>query len=696
MHSFLFLNLYFKVSIRDFINFMNELEKIQPSDSDPIFDNISRKQAEEFISENQNLEVNRNDLLAFIESLTGKTMASIIEEPLVHQENTINTDFLSSRPRSAALNTLALQHPRPRRSNIKECIESSNSLEKTVLENTTFEESLNPQKPSFMSSFVSHMTMSRQLSPISHSTPNKKQFNNVTSSEYFKTPNNQESFGELYKDPFTKSDYAAPKVEDNLEKIVLEGFGSSPSSILCRDISESSFLEKSPRTLQKDENILFLTDLIRKYKDTERQTNALIISHEQHIDELESKVESLSLELKDKKKELFETNSREKNLFGQVTILEKELEKLQHDLHSWEEKYSNMKINCEEQLNEIETVRKIVKEKENELIKSEQLIKDLKENKNSLEAEHFFFSDKISLLKEQYKELESKNQELEEYKFENIRLNEVIERLNCDLEDIKKDKPKNNLLDDVTINTKRTSMNLENELLSEFRDNEIETEKDRECPLNAGKFSINTCIKTLDKGIQVDTLQKTDILFKDKNDDFSLNFTDSSKALNFIKNENITDSEEINNQYNILSHEMNLQNHLIEKLFCHKFKTPKKINKFLRNNLKYNNSFLFLNNIFFKKSLGWVALISYVCITLFIGIWIAHQEWFLWFGKRPKGITYAELKAWKRANSLNFKLYENGIIGFRRTWFEGNWRWINCLGWWIDNSLRDANTQWPS
>ncbi|KAG5518028.1 hypothetical protein PMAC_003212 [Pneumocystis sp. 'macacae'] len=598
---------------------MNELEKIQPGDSEPIFDNISRKQAEEFISENQNLEVNRNDLLTFIESLTGKTIASITQESF---------------------------------------------------------ESLNLQKPSFMSSFVSHMTMSRQLSPISHSTPNKKQINNPASSEYFKTPNNQDSFGELHKDPFTKSDYASSKVEDNPEKMILEGFGSSPSSILCRDISENS-LEKFPQTLQKDDNILFLTDLIKKYKDTERQTNALIISHEQHIDELESRVESLSLELKDKKKELSETNSREKNLFSQVTILEKELEKLQHDLHSYEEKYSNMKIDCEEHLNEVESIKKIAKEKENELIKSEQLINDLRENKESV-TEHLFFSDKISLLKKQCQELELKNQELEEYRFENIRLNELIERLNYDLEDIRGDKSKNNLLDDVTINIKKNSVNLENELLSEFRNKDTETGS--KYPLNAEYFPVSTCIEISNKGIQVDTLRKTD----------------SFKTLNSINSEDLENLKEINNQYNILSHEMNLQNHLIERLFYHKFKTPEKINRFLKDNLKYDNSFLFLSNMFSRKSLGWITLISYLCITLFIGIWIAHQEWFLWFGKKPKGITYAELKAWKRANSLNFKLYENGIIGFRRTWFEGNWRWINCLGWWIDNSLRDANTQWPS
>lgn len=256
--------------------------------------------------------------------------------------------------------------------------------------------------------------------------------------------------------------------------MVLEGFGSSPSSVLRKDVSESS-PEKSPKTFQKDENILFLTDLVRKYEDSERQTNALITRHEQHIDELESKIESVRLELKDKKKELFETSSREKNLFNQVSVLEKELEKRQRELHSWEDKYLNMKTNCEEQLNEVERVKNIIKEKEKEMEKSEQLIKNLKEGKDSLEVERCFFSDKISALKKQYQELELKNQELNEYKFENIRLNEIIEKLNSELDEIKENKSKEDLLEYTMTNIKRLNpMNLENELLSTLQNDKIE------------------------------------------------------------------------------------------------------------------------------------------------------------------------------------------------------------------------------
>ncbi|KAG4303742.1 hypothetical protein PORY_002855 [Pneumocystis oryctolagi] len=103
-----------KVSIRDFVNFMDELEKVQPYHLEPIFDDISRKQAEKFISQNQDVEVNKNDLLTFIESLTGKDISSITQEPLVSKETTLDTGFLSSRPRSAALDVQTLQHQKPR------------------------------------------------------------------------------------------------------------------------------------------------------------------------------------------------------------------------------------------------------------------------------------------------------------------------------------------------------------------------------------------------------------------------------------------------------------------------------------------------------------------------------------------------------------------------------------------------------
>lgn len=142
----------------------------------------------------------------------------------------------------------------------------------------------------------------------------------------------------------------------------------------------------------------------------------------------------------------------------------------------------------------------------------------------------------------------------------------------------------------------------------------------------------------------------------------------------------------------MLSREIKTQNHLIEKLFQHKSKIFKKSDK-LKNNLKIN-SFLF--SILFLKSLNWIVLVLCAFIILFIGVWMTNQNWFVLFGGKPQGITYAELNAWKRANSLDYKLYQNGIIGFRRSWLEGNWRWINCLEWWIDNLLRDVNIQWPS
>ncbi|EMR08022.1 hypothetical protein PNEG_03464 [Pneumocystis murina B123] len=657
-----------KVSIRKFIDFMNELEKLRRNDSEPIFDDISRKQVEEFISENQSLEVNRNDLFVFIESLIGKKMELIAEESLIScKKSVINTD-LSSRSRSAPLEVSALQHQKPRCFSSKDYIELSNIKEKSSLNNDSI------------------MPESFNISPVSHSTPNKRQLNDISFSGFLK-PSSQNLLSDIYRDNFVGSDFVLPKIDDSLEKeIVLEGFGSSPSSVLRKDISESSF-EKSPQALQKDENILFLTDLVRKYKDSERQTNALIIRHEQHIDELESKIESVCLELKDKKKELFETSSREKNLFNQVSVLEKELEKQQKELRSWEDKYLNMKTNCEEQLNEVERVKNTIKEKEKEIEKSQQLIKDLREGKDSLEVERYFFSDKISALKEQYQELELKNQELNEYKFENIRLNEIIEKLNSELDEIKRNKLKEDLLEYTTTNIERVNpMNLENELLSTLQNDKIEA--DQNLVLNARQPFIDT-FETLNKGVQVNTLQETNIDLEHENNN-CLNLNVSSKT-EYINDKSLQNFQEINNQYDLLSREINTQNHLIEKLFQHRFKIFKKNES--KNNLKINN-FLFF--ILFFKSLNWIILVLCICIILSIGAWMTNQNWFVLFREKPQGITYAELNAWKRANSLDYKLYQNGIIGSGRLWLEGNWRWINCLEWWIDNLLRDVNIQWPS
>ncbi|KTW26085.1 hypothetical protein T552_02978 [Pneumocystis carinii B80] len=641
-----------KVSICNFIDFMNELEKMRYNDSEPIFDDISRKQVEEFISENESLEVNRNDLLVFIESLTGKKMESIAEElPISSKKATIEAN-LSSRLRSAPLDVPTLHHQKPRCFSSKDHIELSNSQEKSPLNN----ESMMPE--------------SFNISPLSHSTPNKRQINDISFSGFLKP-----------------SDFVLSKIDDSLGKeAVLEGFGSSPSSVLRKEVSESS-LEKSPETLQKDENILFLTDLVRKYKDSERQTSALISRHEQHINELESKIESVCLELKDKKKELFETNSREKNLFNQVSALEKELEKQQRELRSWEDKYLNMKTNCEEQLNEVERVKNTIKEKEKEVEKCEELIKDLREGKDSWEVERYFFSDKISALKEEYQELELKNQKLNEYKFENIRLNEIIEKLNSELDEIKRNKLKEDLLEYTTTNMKRVNpMNLENELLSTLQNDKIETDKN--LVLDTQQPFIDT-YEPLNKSVQVDTLQETNVDIENENND-GLSLDVSSKT-KYMDNKDLENSQEINNQYDILSREINTQNYLIEKIFQHRFKIFKK-NDESKNNLKINN-FLFF--VLFFKSLKWIIFVLSIIIIVFISAWIINQNWFILFGEKPQGITYAEMNAWKRANSLD-KLYENGIIGFRRPWLEGNWKWFNYLEWWIDDLLRDVNIQWPS
>lgn len=126
---------------------MDELEKLRRSGSEPIFDDVSRKQVEDFISENQSLQVNRNDLLVFIESLTGKKMDSIAEESLISsKKNPISAD-LSSRSRSAPLDVSALQHQKPRCFSSKDHIELSNIREKSSLDNDSMiPESFNVKK----------------------------------------------------------------------------------------------------------------------------------------------------------------------------------------------------------------------------------------------------------------------------------------------------------------------------------------------------------------------------------------------------------------------------------------------------------------------------------------------------------------------------------------------------------------------
>lgn len=97
-----------------------------------------------------------------------------------------------------------------------------------------------------------------------------------------------------------------------------------------------------------------------------------------------------------------------------------------------------------------------------------------------------------------------------------------------------------------------------------------------------------------------------------------------------------------------------------------------------------------------RAVLDWIRVASifalYSLVLLVLGHMIASQAG----TTSTSGVSYAERKAWGRANSIEYLLDHHGVLGSGGSyrWWEGGWVWVEKLGYWLEEMLQDES--WPS
>lgn len=154
------------------------------------------------------------------------------------------------------------------------------------------------------------------------------------------------------------------------------------------------------------------------------------------------------------------------------------------------------------------------------------------------------------------------------------------------------------------------------------------------------------------------------------------------------------DQEALRRHYATLNNELGLQHDLIETMSEIKSKFKRSKSKGSRDALLTRSTRQ--SHVKTKDTWDWTRLgllvALYSLFILLFGYLIASQK----STTSTSGVTYAEMKAWDRANSIEYLLDYHGVIGPGHSyrWWEGGWVWVEMLGYWLEDKLQDR--PWPS
>ncbi|CAG8638005.1 10401_t:CDS:10, partial [Racocetra fulgida] len=177
-------------------------------------------------------------------------------------------------------------------------------------------------------------------------------------------------------------------------------------------------------------------DLTKRLKESERHLASVARQHEDRIEELQHKLEETKADLVAKKREIQDHKNKEKTNLHQIAQLEGEIHVIAKNLNGQQQLYHALKKQYEEQREEAEKLRDLVKIKEDELSNTQKNLNAMSsEEKKRERLEHHLYKLEQDLTSAQASEIE-----LEEQKNENMHLKETIDKLKLDLDEIRKGK----------------------------------------------------------------------------------------------------------------------------------------------------------------------------------------------------------------------------------------------------------------
>ncbi|CAG8511257.1 11972_t:CDS:10 [Gigaspora margarita] len=303
-------------------------------------------------------------------------------------------------------------------------------------------------------------------------------------------------------------------------------------------------------------------DLTKRLKESERHLASVARQHEDRIEELQHKLEETKADLVAKKREIQDHKNKEKTNIHQITALEGEVQRIGKDLSGQMQLYHQLKRQYEEQREEAEKLKDLVKIKEEELHNTQRNLNYMSSEEKKWLDNRERLEHALSKLEQDLASAQASEIALEEQRNENMHLKETIDKLKLDLEEIR------------TGRAKRYPLYLYN-LLGELADTALASISEEQQGSDSNTDDLRRSNKELrlhnktndvepsysQHGGEVEKSRGADDHARRSNSQRSVRrqITDSGNV-----SRNSTGSRDVESQYQILSSELGVQYALIE------------------------------------------------------------------------------------------------------------------------------------
>ncbi|CAB4431737.1 unnamed protein product [Rhizophagus irregularis] len=248
----------------------------------------------------------------------------------------------------------------------------------------------------------------------------------LSSSGFYESP------GSMMSSSYTKPYY------DPSEEIVESFEGSGGIDEAVSNLIKTS--NNDDPAVQLSRLYRHTVDLTKRLKESERHLASVARQHEDRIEELQHKLDETKADLATKKREIQDHKSKEKTNLHQISALEGEIQKVGKNLSSQKQLYSHLKRQYEEQCEEAEKLKDLVRIKEEELSNTERNLTFFSMERRAWTEDRERLESALIKLEKNAEAAQQHENELVRQRDENLYLKETIDKLKLDLEEIRSSK----------------------------------------------------------------------------------------------------------------------------------------------------------------------------------------------------------------------------------------------------------------
>ncbi|GAO48750.1 hypothetical protein G7K_2919-t1 [Saitoella complicata NRRL Y-17804] len=707
-----------KIQTRDFLSFVDELDHLQPHNAPPILSQDAREQAEA-MCEGEDIEIGKDELMHLLESLSNKGFVSSGGQDALDAETAMDMSLQNSpspakmyRQRSTPLLNTRGNRFAPRRGVSQPILEHSPTLPRPVEENHNeiFSQDSIPL-PSMNAPLTPPRGTFEHQTPLAHSTP---QYDRYQRSMMGNSP------PALSPQLDTRAFHERPK--------------SSPMAEPGYQYFNPNYATGDVERWQKENEALLET--VKKLQDADQRNNATIAGQEDSIQDLQNQIDLMRNELDKRRKNQNQSQGRNDELEKQIQVLERECETVQIALQREQACHQKTKRQLEDFQSHIEALNLQLEDK-NTIIKEERKrARELMDEVNAQQAALQGADKHIRDLEKEVDKFRDLEATLNEQFDTNERLNEELEKMKRDMETVRnmslrnaqKPQPVQSMRSPPAILASEVDQigngDPDAPLIDVEKEVDVEEEYKRAMYGQkkvrlVGGPGLFEPVEVQEQGVQTDRVEDKEkksvasvFAQTEKNevkengvqcDIFTETAAKSRPASRAGKGgESGAETPAMNEeQYEVWSRELGVQKHLIAELM-RRTKGPKGKLPPPRQRMKgaagrgalqqrwyweYLNQYLVDPQDPSKVYVPWTVLLLYTLCVFLVGIVFA--TYFLF--PTIRGMSVDEFRNWGKVNALG------QVIGGwkRRRWWEGRGRWVECLGWWIEEAFV-ADRRWPT